>query len=863
MTRKALFEAIDSNCLKTVEKLLKRGTDVNGSNWTDKTPLLHAIEGQHTDIVSCLLEYGAKADVADTNGRTAFHHAVMSGVRGILQILLTRTLNFNHEDKNGQTPLHYAVERWLVFLGADVNKKDQMGNSAKTLAGDNKALRDAIEQRHAERILAEHCEEKHIKSMSIRFGSQTDLGCSKTFMMLKRYEPAKHPKCPSKKKDESFWEEFFECRISQPNILLTITFPLQDKPSPYSEVFVKCATMNEEEKESVAKIAFVPEEQRWTAEVKINLGSRGWFVICQRPGEELLDIPANGGKIASVLDTDVEIDIPKTAFDRPGKMSFKVEESLPLTKDLDAIISFSRFYEIEHTSGTQPKKDIILTLPLPEKYTGKGQLFVLSRSGPENVSSVEEDTKYWTVLDTDIKIKGKVASFATKHFSTTTVVETRKNTQRKSLKKQTSTCHRRRKIHIVTFMAYAKQVSPKLHDVIVECCKAENLKTRTSAWENDNYFCLRVSGMFKSQPENEYGVAVNGNAKSLVDISPLKITYFPGMNCHQSLELEVIDLKDISRATVAIKDLQTDNHVVLTFLPLILDKSAYSAQSYSVSKFAADEVNRGLDEAYDPELYESKGKFVVAEHTASLSVQLFGSWWKIWLYLCRSLPWLMDVLHNDLYDSQEGIKQVLGKWFSANAKAADFGVTKLTQALVRVDNLSAAQSVIDYLEMCWKSSDCKHEWENKPSWNWLKNQTLSLESFTENISPPEPMSTLFLLDILKYIEVEPENLGIFLGLTKQETDTATSDAHKGGRECRMFVVLLRAKEKYKCNHEFLRVLLEALEQMEHNDTKESIIQHAEKWLKSEGKSNGTIAEQMKEVIDQFTQITPPEELASG
>ncbi len=97
---------------------------------------------------------------------------------------------------------------------------------------------------------------------------------------------------------------------------------------------------------------------------------------------------------------------------------FKVEESVPLTKDLDAILSFSKFYEIEHTSGAQPKKDIILTLPLPEKYTGKGQLFVLSRSGPESVSSVEEDTEYWTVLDTDIKIKGKVASFRTKHFST-------------------------------------------------------------------------------------------------------------------------------------------------------------------------------------------------------------------------------------------------------------------------------------------------------------------------------------------------------------------------------------------------------------------------------------------------------------
>ncbi|XP_071104209.1 uncharacterized protein [Haliotis cracherodii] len=864
MTRKALFEAIGANSLKTVEKLLKSGTDVNGSDWSDKTPLLLAIEGQQTDIVTCLLEHGAKPDLADKDGRSAFHHAMMSGVRGILQILLTRTVNINLEDKNGQTPLHYAVERkwtqiveWLVFLGADVNKEDRMGNSAKSLVGDEKLLRGAIEQpvdleRHTERILADHCEEKCIRNMTIKFGSETDFGSSKTFMLLKRYEPTTHPKCPAKKKDESFWGELVECRISQPNILLTITFPLQDKPSSYSEVFVKYATMDKEEKESVAQTVFMTVEQRWIAEAKINIGACGWFVICHRPGEELLEVPANGGKITSTLDTDVEMDIPKNTFERPGSISFKVEECLPVTKDLDAILSFSKFYDIEHTSGTQPKQGILLTLPLPDKYTGKGELVVLSRAGPENVSSVEEDTEYWTFLDTDIEIKGNVASFTIKHFSTKAMMESPRNTPRRTQRRQISKCHRRRKIHIVTFLAYAKQLSPKLHDVIVECCKAENLKRRTSAWEKANYSCLRVSGMFQARPEHEYGMAVAGNAKSLSNISRLKITYFPGMNCYQPLELEVIDLKDISRATIAINNLQTADHDVLTFLPFILDINAYSSQSTSVSKSAVDEVDRGLDEAYDPELYESKGKFIVADLTASLSVQVFCSWWKIWLYLGHPLPMLMDLLHKDLYDSLEGSKQVLRKWFSASAKAADFGITKLTQALVRVDNLSAAQSVIDYLEMCWKSSDCKHEWQNKPFWNWLKNQTFSLDSFIGNTSAPEPMSNMFLLDILKYIEVEPENLGTFLGLTKQEIDTTTCNIHKVGRECRVFVVLLRAREKHQHGSGSLYALLEGLEQLDQNDAKESIMQDTETWLQSDGQSNGKIAEQIRMVIDQFT-----------
>lgn len=66
-------------------------------------------------------------------------------------------------------------------------------------------------------------------------------------------------------------------------------------------------------------------QQRWIAEAKINIGARGWFVICHRPGEELLEVPANGGKITSTLDTDVEMDIPKNTFERPGSISFKVK----------------------------------------------------------------------------------------------------------------------------------------------------------------------------------------------------------------------------------------------------------------------------------------------------------------------------------------------------------------------------------------------------------------------------------------------------------------------------------------------------------------------------------------------------------
>lgn len=119
----------------------------------DKSSLQEAALYGETGEILRLLEAGAEIDEPDTTGRAALHNAVWSGHLEAVKILIERGANIDVIRQttvaNLWTPLHFAAENdqsecagLLIDAGANVNAKDQFGQTPLSLALDEMASPD-------------------------------------------------------------------------------------------------------------------------------------------------------------------------------------------------------------------------------------------------------------------------------------------------------------------------------------------------------------------------------------------------------------------------------------------------------------------------------------------------------------------------------------------------------------------------------------------------------------------------------------------------------------------------------------------------------------------------------------------------
>ncbi|KAK3157986.1 hypothetical protein QOZ80_2AG0131290 [Eleusine coracana subsp. coracana] len=103
--------------------------NVDAMDDAGRTPLIHAIFGEHADIVKYLLDHGANKDNVDRNGFTPLHSAAGLGCRETVELLLARGAYTDPVTCCG-TPLHIAATegkyhtiKILLDHNADYNKK--------------------------------------------------------------------------------------------------------------------------------------------------------------------------------------------------------------------------------------------------------------------------------------------------------------------------------------------------------------------------------------------------------------------------------------------------------------------------------------------------------------------------------------------------------------------------------------------------------------------------------------------------------------------------------------------------------------------------------------------------------------------
>ena len=138
-----LIRAIENDHSEIAIELLNHGADANIKDWEDETPLFKAAcLGKH-DVVKELLKHGAFPDLSNGHFQQT---AIMGALRNsqnrncedIVKELLEAGANPNLKNSSGSPTFHlaiYSAEMISLFLeyGADLNVQDRFGMTALTL----------------------------------------------------------------------------------------------------------------------------------------------------------------------------------------------------------------------------------------------------------------------------------------------------------------------------------------------------------------------------------------------------------------------------------------------------------------------------------------------------------------------------------------------------------------------------------------------------------------------------------------------------------------------------------------------------------------------------------------------------------
>lgn len=107
-----LFSAIVKNDIGTTNLLLTKGTSCN-IRWpkTEDTPLIAAAKMSHVAIADLLIFHKADVNAKNEYGQTALIHAADKGFELFVDTLLKAKANVNHQDTTGSTALLHAADK--------------------------------------------------------------------------------------------------------------------------------------------------------------------------------------------------------------------------------------------------------------------------------------------------------------------------------------------------------------------------------------------------------------------------------------------------------------------------------------------------------------------------------------------------------------------------------------------------------------------------------------------------------------------------------------------------------------------------------------------------------------------------------
>lgn len=105
-----LFQAVICNKVEDAKDWLRRGANVNATEWDDSTPLHWSASAGYKVVAEFLIEKGANVNATNKLGLTPLHNAASKYKSvAVAELLIEKGANVNATSKKGETPLQLAL----------------------------------------------------------------------------------------------------------------------------------------------------------------------------------------------------------------------------------------------------------------------------------------------------------------------------------------------------------------------------------------------------------------------------------------------------------------------------------------------------------------------------------------------------------------------------------------------------------------------------------------------------------------------------------------------------------------------------------------------------------------------------------
>ena len=123
------YRSLINNYQSRVQRLIKKGYDINAKNETGETILLTSLKRNKPDFAKLLINSGADVTISDTYGNTCLHYAIENCTdKSIVKTLVEKGADPDAVNKQQYSPFHFSIlfacpELPFYFIKKGVNYK--------------------------------------------------------------------------------------------------------------------------------------------------------------------------------------------------------------------------------------------------------------------------------------------------------------------------------------------------------------------------------------------------------------------------------------------------------------------------------------------------------------------------------------------------------------------------------------------------------------------------------------------------------------------------------------------------------------------------------------------------------------------
>lgn len=504
---KRLIELVKNKKSKEVLLLLKQNVDIKYTDQTGCTVLHYAASNGLVDVITAIGEQEKDKskvfDAKNLEGETAIFYAVKHNQLQVMPALVGFGADINIKDKNNKSPFSLAVDKknidicvFLCDVGAevDITEWGLALMNINMLRGQDRTILELVKE-HNTKMKARayglikqkliHVGKDYKKSMLSDLGAEVEFSThgNSFYFYISQTSPEYSPVERYLENKQRIFSDIYYTKCwgnAKMSTTMKITIPGHAKCNERlsvvpvegkQKVILKNVTNSEDKKNPITELMV---GQTYGKDEDIQ------FVTIATILPEIFKVPKSGTTIEPKMEPGCCIQIPEGTFESEKLLSVNIAETYDWKTEISgkSDVLFTNVLKVVIAGGAQPKKPVIMTLPLHSKTIKESEIVIISSS-----KAMPKENEDWEVVKTaNTKIVDAKIVFEVSHFSWAGAAN--KQSLFESIVQATKAVNGERQVEVYAML---KQESENIFLLVIEWTLLKKAKERRKHWKEKGY----------------------------------------------------------------------------------------------------------------------------------------------------------------------------------------------------------------------------------------------------------------------------------------------------------------------------------------------------------------------------------------